>query len=65
MKSILSSIRAFVVAVAMVGFLVLCWMAAQGSDAALGALIADVGIIFTFYFTSATGAGGAGHGPTT
>ena len=64
MKSAWFSIRAFVVVVAMVGFLGLCWLAIQGNDNALTAVVAYVGVVFTHYFTSSTGASGP-HGPTT
>ena len=59
------SIRAFVVVVAMVGFLVLCKLAHDGQSEALVAVSTLVGIVFTFYFASPTGAGGSPHGPTT
>lgn len=66
MKSAWVSIRAWVVVVAILMFGgVLSWLAYNGNDTAVGALIADIGAIITYYFTAPTGAGGAPHGPTT
>lgn len=64
MKSAWTSIRAFVVVVAMLGFGgTLCYLAVKGNEAALGALIAFVGALATYYFASPTGASGNPHGP--
>jgi hypothetical protein len=63
MKSGWYSIRAWVVVVAMLGFGgVLSWLALHGNGEAVGALIAFIGSISTFYFAAPTG--GAPHAPT-
>lgn len=65
MRSAWYSVRAFMVVSVMVGFLVICKLAWEGDDKALVALTTLVGVVFTYYFTSSTGAGGAPHSPTT
>jgi len=66
MKSAWFSIRAFVVVIAMVLFGgVLSWLALHGNDTAIGALVAFLSTVSTYYLASATGAGGTPHGPTT